>query len=382
MRLLTRRSVLSSIAVAPVALQAYASGHKAAATRLFLGTYTDRPDSSSKGIYTCSWNASTGTLGEIQLSIATPNPTFVVASANRLYAVNEIGGDHVGAVTTFASKAGQPALQTVNSVSSAANGPCHLALDHSERAVFVANYSGGTLSSYKVSSTGLSEPVSVIKFPGHSMDKDRQTSAHTHCVLVSPDNGFLVVNDLGLDRIMVFRIDPVTAVLTPAATPYWDATTGSGPRHSIFHPRGRWVYSANELNSTVDHLEWTGATGGLTYKTTVSSLPPDVRGQKNAPAELAIDDAGQFLYISNRFHDSIGVFAIDQQTGELTAKQDISCGGKTPRHFTLDPTGRWVLVANQDSGNIVVFERNRTTGELTATGKSYSLGAPVCIVFA
>jgi 6-phosphogluconolactonase len=383
---LSRRSVLALLPAAPTALRALAATEPSPASKLFIGTYTDPVGSTpgAKGIYTCSWNAVDGGLGDFELIAATPDPSFLALSPrdpNRLFAVNETSAPN-GGVTAFAMRPGEAQLRKLNTVSSGANGPCHLALDRTGRSLFVANYGGGALSSYKVSRNGLSEPVSVLRFSGHSIDPERQAAPHTHCVLFSPDNRFLLVNDLGLDRIMVFHVDPATAKLRPATTPYYSATPGSGPRHSIFHPNGRWVYSANEINSTIDQFEWGSSDGTLTHKATISSLPPEARNEKNAPAEVATDASGKFLYVSNRFHDSIGVFAIDQATGELSPVQDIPCGGKTPRHFALDPTGNWLLVANQDSRNIVVFARDRTSGKLTATGRNYLLDAPICILFA
>lgn len=361
-----------------------AGTHEAPVSRILLGTYTDPVGTTpgAKGIYTCSWNPTTGQLGPIELAIETPDPSFLAISPKApgmLFAVNELPGDHNGTVTAFAYKSGQP-LRTLNVVSSEGLAPCDLTLDHTGRTLFVADYTSGCLATFKVTRAGLSKAVSVLRFPGHSIDPDRQTSAHTHCTLLSPDNRFLLVNDLGLDRIMVFHVNPVAATLTPTAIPY-NATPGSGPRHSIFHPNGRWVYSVNEISSTVDLLDWASSDGTLTRRQTISSLPPNTPKQKNAPAELATDRAGKFLYVSNRFHDSIGVFAIDHKTGALTHRQDIDCGGKTPRHFVIDPTGRWLIVANQDSRNIVVFQRDTVTGELSATGNSSLLDAPVCILF-
>ncbi len=390
MTTITRRSALTLLTVAPAVLKSFASPPQTSASTLFLGTYTDPVGAmpGAKGVYSSLWNAATGEISSIELAAETPNPTFLARSPvrpNLLFAVNELSGKQDGTVSAFARKPGQTALaslQSLNIVNSGGSGPCHLALDHTGRALFVANYGGGSVSSFKVSTEGLSEAVSVVRFTGSSIDPGRQTTPHTHCVLLSPDNRFLLVNDLGLDRIMVFEVDPAAANLIPAATPYFTAKPGAGPRHSLFHPNGRWVYSVNELNSTIDLLDWDSTHGVLSFKETISSLPANARTQKNAPAELAIDRAGKFLYVSNRFHNSIGVFAIAGKTGALTPVEDIPCGGKIPRDFVLDPTEQWLLVANQDSRNIVVFKRNSATGKLTATGKSYTLDATVCLLFA
>ncbi len=383
---ITRRSALSFLATAPIALRSFAATQTAHPTQLLIGTYTDPVGKTpgAKGIYSAPWSSATGVIGELEVVSTTPDPTFLALSptTGMLFAVNELSGSGDGKVSAFARKPGQTQLQPLNVVDSGGNGPCHLAVDKTGRALFVANYGGGSVSAYKVSNTGLSEPVSTLRFSGHGAIAGQQGAPHTHCVRFSPDNRFLLVNDLGLDRIMVFHVDPAAATLTPAATPFFTAAPGAGPRHSIFHPRGKWVYSGNEINSTVDILGWNSKTGELTHKGTISSLPEDARGKRSALAELVIDPAGKFLYVSNRFHDSIGVFAINQKDGLLTPVQDMPCGGKTPRHFTMDPTGRWVIVANQDSRNIVVFERDHVSGKLTDTGRSTVLDAPVCILFA
>jgi 6-phosphogluconolactonase len=399
---LTRRSALSLLAAAPIALRAQAGAQPVSASKLYIGTYTDPVTDAvgttpgAKGIYTCSWNAATGTLGPFELIAATPDPSFLTFSPrhpNMLYAVNELPDPKNGAVSAFAIIPGTPRLERRSFLTTGGSSPCHLAFDHTGRVLFAANYYGGSLASYKVNAQGRLEPVTVHRFSGHSIDPDRQTTAHTHCSLFSPDNRFLLVNDLGLDRIMVFHVDTATAKLTPASTPFYSATPGAGPRHTIFHPNGRWVYSTNELNSTIDRFDWTSADGLLAHKATVSSLPPAAQRRNsslppaarqidNAPAELATDAEGKFLYVSNRFHDSIAVFTIDPQDGSLIFMQDIPCGGKTPRFFAIDPSGRWLLVANQDSRNIVVFECDHANGTLKATGASYLLDAPVCILFA
>ncbi|HEY0263295.1 MAG TPA: lactonase family protein [Granulicella sp.] len=372
---LTRRDALALLAAAPSALRALPSSGRL--LRLYVGTYTEPNEFHhvfSKGLYTCTFDPDTGALSPFQLAAACPDPSFLAFSprTRQLFTTNERGeGD--GSITVFAL-ASEASPKKLNIVPSGGEGPCHIALNRTGGALFAANYNSGTLSSFRVGPRGLSGPVSNIRLtaPG--------AAAHTHCVLPSPDNRFLLVNDLGLDRIFVFHLDAKTATLTPAATPFWSAAPGSGPRHSAFHPGGRWVYSLNETSSTLDHLEWKD--GSLTHQGTVSTLPASAQGARNAPAELLIEPSGRFLYLTNRFHDSIAVFSLDPEQGSPKLLQDISSNGSSPRHLALDPSGRWLLVANSDGdGSITVLARDPQTGLLTATNRSYPLHAAACLLF-
>jgi 6-phosphogluconolactonase len=190
----------------------------------------------------------------------------------------------------------------------------------------------------------------------------------------------VLVNDLGLDRISVYRLDPLTAALTPNDPPFYQALPGSGPRSFAFHPSGKWAYSLNEIANTVDVLEWDAARGVLTRLQNISTLPEGFHGT-NTTATVAVDSSGRFVYASNRGDNSIAVFSIDDSDGKLKPAQHMDCGGKTPRHFALDPGNEWLLVANEDSSNIVVFARNTRSGLLTPTGREYAVSHPVCIVF-
>jgi 6-phosphogluconolactonase len=189
------------------------------------------------------------------------------------------------------------------------------------------------------------------------------------------------VNDLGLDRIMVYHLDPATAKLTPNDPPYWSAAPGSGPRHLAFHPNGRFAYSLNELTSSVDVLGWNAQTGTLRSIQHLSALPADFQGE-NTGAEIVVDSAGKFVYASNRGHNSIAVFAIDSERGTLTAKGHAKTPGAEPRNFTIDPSGKWILVGNQKIGTMSLFRRDPDSGELKDAGKSVPIDAAVCILFA
>jgi 6-phosphogluconolactonase len=349
---------------------------------LFAGTYTEK--GTSLGIYGFRWDADAGTMTPLGLAAATVNPSFLALSPDRrhLYAVNEVDnfhGEKSGSVSSFAVAGDK--LRFINAVSSTGGGPCNVAVDYTGKAVFVANYGGGSAASFRVlPGGGLSKAISSFQYTGHGADPQRQTAPHTHCTTVSRDNRYVLVNDLGLDRVSVYHLDPRTAQLTANTPPWYEALPGSGPRSFAFHPNGRWAYSLNEIASTLDALAWDSERGTLTRIQNISTLSEGFKSSSTA-ATVAVDSEGRFVYASNRGENSIAVFSIDDREGTLKAIQHVDCGGKTPRHFALDPGNQWLLVANQDSSNIVVLARNTRSGLLTPTGNQYPLSSPVCLVF-
>ncbi len=379
MKLTSRRSFLLQLSALPLAarFRAHASSNNSV---VFAGTYTNDKSSTSKGIYAFLWDADAGALSPLGLVAATVNPSFLTLTPDGryLYAVNETD---TGSVASFSVHGKFGKLKPINVVPSTGAGPCKITVDFTGVAAFVANYDGGSAASFRIQSNGaLSKAVSSFHYTGHGADPQRQTAPHTHCTAVSPDNRYVVVNDLGLDRISVYHLDPQTAQLTPNDPPFYQAIPGSGPRSFAFHPTGSWAYSLNEINNTLDALAWDSKRGTLTRMQNISTLPKGFSGE-NTAAQVVIDAAGRFVYASNRGDDSIAVFAVDDRDGELSCVQRVKSGGKSPRHFALDPGNQWMLVANQDSSNIVVFARNGHTGELTPTDNQYPLGHPVCLVF-
>jgi 6-phosphogluconolactonase len=352
---------------------------------MFAGTDTGGK-SRSTGIYAYRWEPVSGVLSPLGLAAQTASPTYMTFSPNRdlLYAVNEVNeyhGSRTGTVSSFALNGVSGKLTFKNLVSSGGAGPASIAIDHTGKAVFVADGAGGSLASYQVLADGrLSEPVSNFHFSGHSINPERQKGAYTHCTVVSPDNRYLLVNDLGLDRITTYHFDPNTAILTPNAAPFFQAVPGSGPRNLTFHPNARWAYSVNEMGNTMDVLAWDNSRGTLTRLQNISSLAQGFTGKDEA-ATVRVDLHGRFLYVSNRGANTIGVFAIHQVHGTLRQIQQVPCGGKTPRNFVIDPSGRWLLVANQDSASIVVFARNPVTGLLRPTSNRYQMDFPMFLIF-
>jgi len=346
--------------------------------RVYVGTYTG---AASKGIYTFRFDSANGKATEATLAAQTSNPSFLAVHPNGrfLYAVNE---NPSGTVSAFSSDAATGRLTLLNSVSSHGSGPCHLALDRTSKWLFVANYNSGSVSVFPLGADGkLGEAPTVMQHSGASVDPQRQEGAHAHEVVVSADNRFVLVPDLGADRVIVYSFDAATGALTPGTPPFVKITPGSGPRHLAFAPDGKFVYVLNELASSIAAFRYQNGSlvESQTMTHTITTLPPDFTGPKSG-AEIAVHPNGKFLYASNRGHDSIAVFHVDPKAGKLTAAGHISTKGKTPRNFAIDPSGRFLLAANQDSDTIVVFRIDSKTGGLIATDSVVSIAAPVSLV--
>jgi 6-phosphogluconolactonase len=318
-------------------------------------------------------------LTSIGLAAETSNPSFLALSPNRrfLYAANE---NSLGSVSAFAIDP-QGKLKLLDNASSLGSGPCHIALDKTGKWLFVANYNSGSVAAFRVNDEGkLGNPAAFFQHSGSSVNPQRQTGPHAHSVNVSPDNRFVLVTDLGLDRILPHRFDPAKG-LVPADSVSTEVAAGSGPRHLAFSPNSRFAYAVNEMLGTVTAFQYTAANGSLKEIQNISTLPAGFSGA-NSSAEIAVHPSGSFLYASNRGPDSIATFHIDPTTGMLTSAGFTPTGGKTPRNFVIDPTGRFLLAANQDSGNIVVFRVDQKTGGLSPAGIEAKVPSPVSIVFA
>jgi 6-phosphogluconolactonase len=350
----------------------------------YIGTYTRQK---SKGIYAYRFVPASGKLTAIGLVAETVNPSFLAIHPNQrfLYAANEVGnyqGQPAGSISAFAIDPTTGQLKPLNQVSSKGSGPCHVALDHTGKWLFAANYSSGSVAAYPVHDDGtLGEASAFVQHSGASANPQRQSGPHAHEVTVSADNRFVLVNDLGLDQILVYRLDPVKGTLAPNDPPFVKLAPGSGPRHMAFGKGGRFAYAVNEILLTVTAFRYDAGHGSLTELQTVPASPETFPGPKSG-AEIAVHPDGKFLYASNRGPDNIAIFRIDAQKGTLTAVERVPTQGKTPRNFAIDPTGGYLFAANQDSDNMVVFHIDKGTGHLTPAGNVLDVGAPVCVVFA
>ncbi len=345
---------------------------------VYVGTYTRQ---TSKGIYAYRFDAATGGLTSIGLAAEARNPSFLAVHANQrsLYAVGE---DSNGSVSAFSLDRDTGRLKPLNTVSAHGSGPCHVTLDRTGRWLFVANYGSGSIAALPVLGDGtLGDASAFVQHSGSSVIPGRQAGPHAHSVNISPDNGFLIVTDLGLDKALVYRFDVAKGTLAPNDPPFAKLTPGSGPRHLAFGRSGEFAYVLNEMTATVTTFAYDKHRGSLQEMQTLSALPPGFSGT-NSGAEIAVHPGGRFLYSSNRGHDSIAVFSVDPKKGVLKTIDWVSTQGQTPRNFAIDPTGNFLLAANQNSNSIVVFRIDQKTGALIATGSVRDVPSPVSIVFA
>jgi len=380
----SRRKILGGLTLGALALSCGRKLNSPPAARkltVYVGTYTT---GSSEGIYTCALDLTSGELSLVGTTKGVVNPSFLAIDqqGQRLYAVNETDefqGEKSGAVSAFNIDPKTGGLTFLNQRPSAGASPCHLAIDSSRKFLFVANYNGGNVSVFALDVAGLGKATATVQHHGKSINPERQEGPHAHGVVLDQSNRFLFVTDLGLDKVMVYRFDAARGGLTANEVPAADLKPGAGPRHFAFHPNGRWAYVINELDSTFTAFDYDRQAGKLSATQTVSTLPAGF-AEPNTCAELVVSQSGRFLYGSNRGHDSIAVFAIDQRSGQLALVEHVATGGKTPRNFAIDPTGTFLLAANQNSNNIVTFRVEKDTGKLTATGHVMQIPTPVCVV--
>lgn len=348
----------------------------------YTGSYTTTPQ---EGISVCRLDPDDGAMDLAGVCRGVENPSFLVYSQSRkvIYAANEtadFGGKKSGSVSAFLRDEKTGMLTLLNVKPSLGAHPCHLTIDRTGKFILASNYTGGNVAVLSILPDGrLGEPADMVQHSGSGPDATRQEGPHAHSVNLSPDNRFAFVCDLGIDKIMIYRFDPITGKLSPAGKPFFQTAPGAGPRHFTFSKNDRNAFVINELNSTITSFEYNPANGILTELHTLSTLPADFTGE-NTGADIHVHPNGPFVYASNRGHDSIAVFSAEPGSGRLKPIQHQSTLGKTPRNFALHPSGRFLLAANQNSNSIQVFSVDPATGKLTETGKSISISKPVCIL--
>jgi 6-phosphogluconolactonase len=358
-------------------------GQKNMDALVFIGTYTG---GESKGIYACRMNLAKGTLEFTGQAAEAKNPSFLAIRPDRryLYAVSEIDqvdGRPTGALSSYAVEPKTGALTFLNQQLSHGTHPCHVCVDATGKYVFVANYSSGSVAMLPIEKDGrLSEASDVAQHKGTSVNKARQEGPHAHSVTLDPANRYAFAADLGIDKVMIYRLDLEKGKLIPNDPPFAPVKPGSGPRHFAFHPSAKYAYLINEMGSTMIAFAYNASKGSLTEIQTVSTLPEGWQGT-NYCADVHVHPSGRFVYGSNRGHDTIVIYAIDPATGRLKLRGHESTRGKTPRNFAIDPTGKFLLAANQDTDNIVIFRIDQKTGLLSATGAELRVPKPVCVRF-
>ena len=349
---------------------------------VFVGTYTEQEGSESKGIYVYRMDPSSGELALERALEGIPNPSYLDfhPGQNFLYAVNEsqdFAGGNGGGVSVLSIESDAPSV--LNQQPSHGTDPCHISVEQTGRFALVANYSSGSVAMFPIQADGRLGPAAeIVQHSGSSVHPQRQAGPHAHCILPDPTNRFAIAVDLGLDKFLVYEMDLERGKLNKHAEVGVQA--GAGPRHLTFHPNGKFAYLVNELNATLIGYRYHSEAGSFEELQTVPALPADFTGE-NLCAAIKVSPDGKFLYASNRGHDSIVCFRIDENTGMLIYRSHTSTGGKEPRDFAIDPSGNFLLAANQKSHTIITFKIDEESGDLTRTRHEVQISMPVCLKF-
>jgi 6-phosphogluconolactonase len=349
----------------------------------YVGTYTNGPGdaigedeaTAEESIYRIRVDAESGAMETVGAIDAGENPSFLVIhpSKDYLYAVNEVDP---GTVT--ACEVGEDgSLSRLNSVESGGAGPCHLSVEATGQYLLVADYASGLVSMLPIAEDGrVGEPSHVFEHEGSSVDPDRQTGPHVHSVTSGPDNQVAYVADLGTDELVVYDVDLEAGRLERDQVVR--VRDGAGPRHVAVHPDGSTLYLLNELDSTVTTFD-RDEDGRLEDVATVGTLP-DSFGGENYTAEVLVHPSGEFLYASNRGHESVAVFELDGE-GLPEPAGHVDTGGEWPRNFAIDPAGRFLFAENEHTDDVHAFGIDEGTGALDPTGEVIEIPQPVCMQF-
>ncbi len=359
---------------------------------VLVGTYTQPIrfgtgrilEGKGEGIYCYRFDPENGRFRFVSLTKGVVNPSFLTATRdlNFVYAVNElkkVEGEDSGMISAFAFDAATGGLTYLNHRLTLGTDPCFVELDRSEKFAAVANFMSGSVAVFPLRADGsLGKIASFVQHSGHSIDPARQSGPHAHSIVFDSSNRTMFVPDLGLDTMVAYDFDGHTGCL--AANPSRSAASvpGVGPRHMEIHPSGTHAYTVNELGSTITASKYDAEAMTLGAFQEISTLPAGYSGSSTC-ADLHIGKSGRFLYASNRGHDSIAVYAIDEATGRLKLMGHESTRGGVPRNFTLDATGLWMLVANQDTDQIVLFKVDPDNGMLRYSGTELKIPTPVCV---
>lgn len=364
-----------------------------------LPTQVDLPPGNGRGIHIFRVNRETGALtaAGVHEMGTSPSHLAINAAGTRLYSANETdrvgaGKEKEGTVTAFAIDRTDGSLKPLNTIRSGGAGPTYVSLHPSGKFLLVANYFGGSVAVLPILEDGkLGEPTDVkadagkigpttaknapkgsFAFSGH----DR---THAHMIQADPTGQLVLHVDLGLDRIFVWKFDAAKGTLTANDPAGVSLPPGDGPRHFAFHPNGKRLYSVQEEGSTVVRFDYDATAGKLTEKQTISTLPDGYTGS-NFCSGILVSADGEFVYVGNRLHDSIGIFSI-RNDGRLTYEGEEWTRGNYPRSFSFDPTGGFLYCCNQRADHVTVFAVDRKLGRLTFTGQYVPVGNPSCIVF-
>ncbi|MGH2459243.1 MAG: lactonase family protein [Chloroflexota bacterium] len=359
------------------------------AIRLYVGTYTTKlghVDGKGEGIYLYDVDPATGRLTHRTTTPGLANPSYLALDARQrfLFAANEVkenAGQPGGAVSAFAIDPASGGLTPLNHQSTRGTDPCYLCVDRTGRCVLASNYSSGSVAAFLVGADGRLSPLTdFVQHAAGEYNPKPPPGPHAHSVNLSPDERFALVAELGLDAILVYRLDVENGKLTPNDPPSAALKRGAGPRHLAFAPNGRFAYVINEQGLSMTAFAYDATRGALREIQTLSTVPPGISG-RDSTADVHVHPSGRFVYGSNRGHDSIVIFAVDPTTGKLSLVGHESTRGRTPRNFAIDPSGATLYAANQDTHSVVSFAIDAQTGRLTPTGQVTEVPSPVCLKF-
>lgn len=345
---------------------------------VFIGSYSP---ANEPGIHVFDFDGPSGALIFRDSFPGVANPSFLVVHPNRrwLYTVSETGQDdgRQGAVYAFHIERDPLDLQLANQQSTAGDWPCHLSIDGSGRWLLAANYGSGSAAVYEIQSDGkLGAMKAFVEHQGRGPNQERQEKAHAHSTTLTPDNRFVIVADLGIDQLVIYRFDVTSGQLSPHAIT--KTRPGAGPRHIAFHPNGQQLYLANELDNTVTMYDYNADQGELQALQTLDTLPAGAR--ESMVADIHVSNSGRRVYVSNRGHNSVAVFAVSDDS-RLTCLGYPSCGGDWPRNFGLSPDGRFMLVANRHSNEVAVLPVGAGKDEIGDPVARVVVKEPSCVQF-
>jgi len=361
---------------------------------IYWGTYTTSlqrfANGESKGIYFSRFDTETGKITIPELAAETKSPSYLAVhpSGGFLYAVNELGADDsetsAGYMTAFSIDLKNGKLKELNRSSTKGLMPCHLNLDKTGSMIAAANWSSGSMVSIPVRKDGtLGEAATLYQHSGERSGVPPggpPVEVHCHSVNFTPDNRFLVATDTGLNKVFVHRIDTAKGAFTSHDPPFLGLKHQANPRQFRFHPNGKWAYIANESGPGCTMLRYDARRGAFEEGPTARTVPESYK-ERMTCAEVEVHPSGEFVYVSNRGHNSIAAMRIDPSTGEASLIDAFLLGGSNPRSFNIDPTGEYLFAMLQRANAIVPLRIDRRTGKLSRSGENIRLPAPVCAKF-
>jgi 6-phosphogluconolactonase len=346
---------------------------------VYFGTFTD---ASSHGIYVSRLDMASGKLSVPELAIDVDSPNYLAVSPDGHFLFAATRAAHQpGAIASFAIDGKTGELRPLDTRPSGGNGPCYVSDDAADHCLLAANYESGSVKSFHLNPDGTFTDGTVIRHYGSSVNPARQAGPHPHCFVPAPNGRFALACDLGLDKVMVYQVNPANAALTPNDPPFAVIAPGSGPRHIAFSPNGKTACIISEMACTATIYDWDAKRGKLTQRQSISLLPPgQYRGLAYTAAEIEYRPDGRFVYATIRGHNSVSVLTVKRK--KLSLIQNLPCGGDFPRGMGIDPSGRWLIVGNQNSKTVTVLAINKRAGTLTPTGQILKAGIPVDVKFA